>query len=145
MLPSDTNLLMLISPSAKELEHYQRVRRTFEGPERNKSSRELPSSTPIPRIVAPEPTQQQNSRPKLKARAMTQPKESSKGKGKATQWASDDEDDDDEAYVTSNDYGTPARYRNGTGNNKGKEVVRDGPLHDGFRDTAQDDDENLYS
>ncbi|MCJ1246213.1 peroxisomal assembly protein [Trapelia coarctata] len=131
------------SVSAKELEHYQRVRRTFEGPERIQSSREAPRSTTMPRIVAPESIQQQDSRPKFKTRTMTKPKDSGKGKGKATQWASDD-DEDDEAYVTSNDYGTPARYRNGTGNGKGKEVVRDGPLHDGFQDTAQDDDENLY-
>jgi len=70
---------------------------------------------------------------------MTKSKDNGKGKGKAPQWASDD----DEAYVTSNDYGTPARYRNGTGTGKGKEVVRDGL--DGFQDSAQNDDENLYS
>lgn len=118
------------------------MRRTFEGPERNRISREAPSSTTIPRIAAPESSPQQESRPKLKTRTTIKPKDNGKGKGKATQWASDD--DDDEAYVTSNDYGTPARYRNGNGNGKGKEVVRDGPLHDGFQDSAQDDDENLY-
>lgn len=78
--------------------------------------------------------------PKFKPRAMTKSKHNGRGKGKAPQWASDD--DDDEAYVTSNDYGTPSRYRNGTDNGKGKEVVRDGL--DGFQDSAQDDDENLY-
>ena len=139
----DVDMLMLISSSAKELEHYQRVRRTFEGPERTTSSREAPNSTTTPRIMAPESIQQQDPRPKFQTRTMTKTKASGKGKGKATQWASDD-DDDDEAYVTSNDYGTPARYRNGTGNGKGKEVVRDGPHHGRFQDSALDDDENLY-
>ena len=64
-----------------------------------------------------------------------------KGKGKAvvTQWNSEndnednednDDDDDDEAYVTSNDYGTPASYASSNGSagstrGKGKATARD--------------------
>ena len=47
--------------------------------------------------------------------------------------------------MTSNDYGTPYRYRSANGSTKGKEVIRDSPLEDGFRDTSLDDDEDLYS
>ena len=127
--------------SAKELEHYQRVRDTFEGPatHRNKESTNTSLS---PRLQAeagaylhpPAPT----SRPKLKSRTSTmkpatssaEPK--SKGKMKATEWNSgDDEDDDDDAYVTSNDsINSPERGRKG--------------VNGAFGDVGADDDGDIY-
>ena len=83
-------------------------------------------------------------RPQFETRSNTKPTDNGKGKGKAKQWASDDDDEDDEAYLTSNDYGTPYRYKSANGSMKGKEVVRDGTLKDGFQDTALDD-EDLYN
>ena len=138
--------------SAKELEHYQRVRQTFEGPPPSENGSRSVSSPAIsdPRemrakhIDRPLP-----SRPKLPTRTSTakiKDKGIGKGKGKGkaiARWDSenDDEDEDDEdededdAYVTSNDYGgTPSRSRDGSveanggakgkGKGKGKEAAR---------------------
>lgn len=126
--------------SAKELEHYQRVRHTFEGPsanQKNSSANALLS----PRLAAPDPDGHLNPpvpgiRPKMKSRASTtkpvkaNAESKGKGKGKATQWDSDDEDDDD-AYVTSNDFAdTPERRSNG--------------VNGSFGDVGADDDEEIY-
>ena len=125
--------------SAKELEHYQRVRRTFEGPstnQKNSSANVLPGL----KVAAPDPDGHLHPpvpsiRPKMKGRASTtkpvkpnvEPK--GKGKGKATQWDSDDEDDD--AYVTSNDFAdTPERRSNG--------------VNGSFGDVGADDDKEVY-
>ena len=84
-------------------------------------------------------------RPQFRSRVSSKAKSNGKGKGKAAQWVSEDEDDDDdEAYVTSNDYGTPARYKSANGNTKGRGIVRNGNLENGFQDAAQDDEEELY-
>ena len=109
--------------SAKELEHYQRVRATFEGPSKPKSAIAPPGPTALPTRI-PAPSLDVNhlrppapiSRPKTKGRPNTAKKDDPKGKGKAPKWDSDDDDDDDDedAYVTSNDFmGTPERKTNG--------------------------------
>ena len=116
------------------MEHYQRVRRTFEGPSKDQNLK-LPHPTPtrIPapatdgHVERPVPT----TRPPMKSRSSTlKPRASSapkgKGKGKATQWDSDDDDDD--AYVTSND--TPER--------------KNSAVNGSFGDVAADDDEEIY-
>ena len=131
--------MLIYYASAKELEHYQRVRYTFEGPSNNQnnSSANLSLST---RLAAPNPNGHLHPpvpivRPKLKGRASTMepvkptvgPK--GKGKGKATQWDSDDEEDD--AYVTSDDFvDTPERRSNGANGS--------------FGDVGADDDEEVY-
>lgn len=75
-----------------------------------------------------------HSRSKPKSRYNTKAINKGKGKAIATNWSSEndyedgeDDDDDDEAYVTSNDYGTPARYAssNGSAKGKGKSIARD--------------------
>ncbi|KAL8976018.1 MAG: hypothetical protein Q9205_007899, partial [Flavoplaca limonia] len=133
------------SVSAKELEHYQRVRQSFEAPSQQPSSalipRNLPSTT---RIQQPIPT-----RPKLKHRSDTAIRStkdstdpSGKGKGKAPRISysdSDNDDDDDDAYVTSNDspYKSPER--------KGKQRATMIPKPiDNFRDPAVDDEADIY-
>ncbi|MCJ1378380.1 peroxisomal assembly protein [Xylographa soralifera] len=131
------------SVSAKELEHYQRVRRTFEGPKRSNSSGAQSTRNELLLTPSTDGIPGDSSRPQFKSRTSSKTKEIGKGKGKAPQWASED-DDDDEAYVTSNDYGTPSRYKSANGSIKGKGVVRDGVLHNGFQDAAQDDEEDLY-
>lgn len=128
------HMLTLIYHSAKELEHYQRVRQTFEGPPKDqdpKGPATAPSRIPAPKShTSPALT----NRPKLKTRTSTaKPEAKGKGKGKATQWDSDDDDDDD-AYVTSNDSATPERRQSGiNGNGNG-----------GFGDVGGDDDEEIY-
>ncbi|MCJ1474371.1 peroxisomal assembly protein [Lambiella insularis] len=131
------------SVSPKELEHYQRVRRAFEAPERSDNNRnQLPSNSISQDLSIQNAPHQQSSRPKYKSRTTSSANGNGKGKGKAPQWVSDD--DDDEAYVTSNDFGSPARFRSTNGDSKGKGVIRDRPVQDGFEDPARDDDENLY-
>ena len=113
--------MLIYYASAKELEHYQRVRHTFEGPSTNQNNGSANVSL-SPRLAAPDPDSlhppMSSVKPRLKGRASTakpvkptvEPK--GKGKGKATQWDSDDEEDD--AYVTSNDFeDTPERRSNG--------------------------------
>lgn len=120
---------LVSSVSAKELEHYQRVRRDFEGPPRSQSA----SNQPNGHLSAP------MKKPKAPTRSSTilhKPSDDNKakGKGKATTWS--DEDDDDEAYVTSNDYATPERRKSSITNGSGM---------NGFRDVGEDDDSELYS
>lgn len=119
--------------SAKELEHYQRVRRAFEGPTNLPKTSDLTTTSRIPapatndRLQPPAPSK----RPKPVSRTSTakQADPKGKGKGKAAQWDSDDDDDDD-AYVTSNDFaGTPERKRSGV---------------NGFGDAGGNDDEEIY-
>ena len=119
--------------SAKELEHYQRVRRSFEGVTHSPKTPHLPAASRIP---APSTTKEHlqppalNKRPKPVSRTSTakQTDPKGKGKGKATWWDSDD--DDDEAYVTSNDFaGTPERKRSRV---------------NGFGDVGGNDDEDIY-
>ncbi|KAL6720837.1 peroxisomal assembly protein [Lecanora helva] len=123
------------SVSAKELEHYQRVRQTFEGPSEDRSAK--PSSSNPPHRPLP-PTIDGHleppvlaRRPQMKSRSSTakqktiqEPK--AKGKGRPMQWDSSDDEDDD-AYVTSNT--TPER--------------RQSNVNGSFHGAADDDDE-LY-
>lgn len=121
------------SVSAKELEHYQRVRHTFEGPN---NPHKAPNLTAASRIPAPTtndhlqpPAPSKRPKPISRTGTIRQSDPKGKGKGKATQWDSDDDDDDD-AYVTSNDFaGTPERKRSGV---------------NGFGDVGGNDDEEIY-
>ncbi|MCJ1397405.1 peroxisomal assembly protein [Xylographa trunciseda] len=134
------------SVSAKELEHYQQVRRTFEGPVRTNNSRAQPPTNKLSLTTSTDGVPDDSIRPRFKSRTSSKTEYKGKGKGKAPQWASADEDDEDEdeAYVTSNDYGTPAQYKSVNGSIKGKRVLKDGVLRDGFQDAAQADEEDLY-
>ena len=132
----------MLLPSAKELDHYQRVRHTFEAPSKTQStnpSRPTPTRIPAPTTDGHLEPPVQNTRPKLKSRSSTtkpgiSPELNGKGKGKVTNWESDDDDDDDDdddAYVTSNDFAeTPERRMSGTNGT--------------FGGVGQDDDEELY-
>ena len=96
------------SVSAKELEHYARVRAAFEGPEVQKqiSASPFPELTKVP---MPTKTKDKNSIPSGKAKAVFRPRKEANGKGKSSTWDSSEEDDD-EAYITSNDFqNTPER------------------------------------
>ncbi|MCJ1280952.1 peroxisomal assembly protein [Xylographa opegraphella] len=134
------------SVSAKELEHYKRVRRTFEGPERSDNSRAQSTRHNMLLTPAPDGISDDISRPQFKARTSSKTKDNNKGKGKgkAPQWASEDNDEEEEVYVTSNDYGTPARYKSANGSTKGKAVAKDGIVENRFRDATQSDEEDLY-
>ena len=110
---------MIFLCSAKELEHYQRVRRDFEGPSTPKTSNGIPAIAPtrIPgpaqvdgHVHPPVPTKRPKP-PTPNDTNKTKPTMEAKGKGKATTWDSDDLDDDDDAYVTSNDFATPERKK----------------------------------
>ncbi|KAL9121464.1 MAG: hypothetical protein Q9187_001976 [Circinaria calcarea] len=123
------------SVSAKELEHYQRVRKAFEGPTLNSSSTggNLPPQLDLPYPKVNGTGQAVYSRSKPKPRYNTKAINKGKGTAIATNWSSEhdyedgEDDDDDEAYVTSNDYGTPARYAssNVSAKGKGKSIARD--------------------
>ncbi|KAL8850850.1 MAG: hypothetical protein Q9221_004264 [Calogaya cf. arnoldii] len=133
------------SVSAKELEHYQRVRQSFEAPSQQPQSAPVPRSLPTPNSRQILPT-----RPKFKNRTDTAIKStkepidpSGKGKGKAPQNAhsdSDNDEDDDDAYVTSND----SPYKSPERKGKQKATMIPKPI-DGFRDPAVDDDANICS
>lgn len=126
--------------SIKELEHYQRVREAFE------SSTALEGSDKERAVVVGTPPAiEDRVLPTFKTKLKTHL--DPKGKGKAirhsTDAMTDDDADDDDAYITSNDYSTPQRYRTanggkwgGTDNGKGKEVARDG--------FESEEDEDLY-
>ena len=120
--------------SAKELEHYQRVRRAFEGAATSQKASNVTAASRIPAPKTndrfrPSPPSKQ-SKPITRTGTAKQADMKGKGKGKATQWDSDDDDDDDDAYVTSNDYvGTPERQRSSV---------------NGFEDVGGDDDEEIY-
>lgn len=133
-------MLTLLPHSAKELDHYNRVRQTFEGPSQRSKTKSEAIDAPS-KILAPAidghlhpPVLATHPKPN-KSRSSTDTKQSEpkgKGKGKATQWNSDDDDDDD-AYVTSNDFaGTPERNGSGRGVN-------------GFGDVGGNDDQEIYS
>ncbi|KAL8731088.1 MAG: hypothetical protein Q9166_003616 [cf. Caloplaca sp. 2 TL-2023] len=133
------------SVSAKELEHYQRVRHSFEAPSKQ------PHSAPIPNAVLPTTSIQQPmpTRPKYKHRTETAIRSSKapsdptvKGKGKAAQisQSESDDDDDDDAYVTSND----SPWRSPDRKVKQRATMIPKPI-DGFRDPSTDDDADIYS
>ncbi|KAL9582126.1 MAG: hypothetical protein Q9203_005625 [Teloschistes exilis] len=130
------------SVSAKELEHYQRVRQSFEAPTK-------PSSiSPVPNVL---PQRSMPTRPKPNRRTNTAIKAhpiasvnnvNGKGKGKAIQMSdSDHDDDDDDAYVTSNDFAekTPEK-----GKGKQRATMIPKPVY-GFGDGVVDGDDDVYS
>ena len=118
------------SSSAKELEHYQRVRRTFEGPKVPVTGH---SRIPAPKSDAHASQAAPVHQLKHKGRSINaKPTIKANGKGKATHWDSDEDDDD--AYVTSNDYTTPER-RDGATN---------GTVNGSFGDVGGNDDEDVY-
>lgn len=120
------------SVNAKELEHYVRVRKAFEGPERAKNqiegkdvSRPIMPSIPTTIWDGDQGGVRVKSKGKGKARATDGDDFKGKGKGKAT-WDSSDEED--EAYETSLDFqNTPER----------RPAMR-------FRDKNLEDEESLY-
>ncbi|KAL8912987.1 MAG: hypothetical protein Q9171_002118 [Xanthocarpia ochracea] len=134
------------SVSAKELEHYQRVRQSFEAPSQQPPAAQIPDTLPYTSSTQqPMPT-----RPKFKNRTDTAIKSFkvpfdplSKGKGKAPQTSHsdsyDDDDDDDDAYVTSNDFPYKSPERKG----KQKATMIPKPV-DNFRDPALYDDAEIY-
>ena len=119
------------SVSAKELEHYARVRAAFEGPE--KAGKPMYSPT-TEAIRGPMPTRPKNKSTTLngKARAVSNGRNvAPNGKGKTSHWDSSEEDDD-EAYITSNDFqATPER------DSKSSNAV-------GFRAGNIKDEEDMY-
>lgn len=99
------------SVSAKELEHYARVRATFEGAEQKIGKPRISSQLLLPGPTrGPMPTRSKDKRSIVGgAKASDAPVQESKGKGKSRHDDSSDEDDDD-AYITSNDFqATPER------------------------------------
>ncbi|KAI4242651.1 MAG: hypothetical protein LQ352_007191 [Teloschistes flavicans] len=130
------------SVSARELEHYQRVRQSFEAPSKP------PSISPVANVV---PQRTMPTRPKATRRTNTaikaQPIASldnanGKGKGKAIQMSDSDDDDDDDAYVTSNDFAekTPEK---GKGKGKQSATMIPKPVY-GFGDGVVDGDDDIY-
>ena len=110
-------LTIFQSLSAKELEHYQHVRRTFEGFDTSKNSVSsnydiAPTRIPAPVGASVQSVYNQGAKLKLKYRAATsKSKAKGTGKGKATAWDSnddtenkDDDEDEDDAYLTSQDF-----------------------------------------
>ena len=145
--------------SAKELEHYQTVRRAFESSGSEKDHRQATSGlTPSQAIQQAQVFMNGTTRPPSRPPFRARPR--GKGKGQTSEWGSPpmsrrdsdeglDESDDD-AYVTSNDYGTPVSRMSRSGEGKGKGKARGGTRgadangHYGFQDQADGDDE-LYA
>lgn len=103
------------SVSAKELEHYSRVRAAFEGIEEKKGRAKKSSHSLIPEPVrVPMPTRSKEKKRMLDAKAVGTNISADGSKGKSRHWGSSDEDDD-EAYITSNDFqATPEKVSRGT-------------------------------
>jgi len=126
--------------SAKELEHYERVRKTFDTPGESHKDTTEPSLNPeTSRADTLLPT-----RPKSKDRTASKGK--GKGKAPARDWAdfeADDEPGDDEDESAGNSRGTINGHRQTNGWAKGKAANRNlGPS--GFGDPSQNDEEELY-
>ena len=121
---------MLSHHRAKELEHYQRVRRSFEN---SSPAPQNPASTSLQKQQSTIPAALGNIRSNGHLRPGDKAK--GKGKGKATRWnESEDEEEDDEAYVTSNDFPpTPEPERADQADGRGY-----GPV-------GHDDDDELYN
>lgn len=112
---------LIPSVSAKELEHYARVRKTFEAvDEKGKGASSSDGVVDLDGKVV----------------TVASPRTNGKGKGKERLRDSDGGDDDDEGLQGKNGGGGGM---NG-GKGKGKAVDHSG----GFRDSTYDDDEDLY-
>lgn len=103
------------SVSAKELEHYSRVRAAFEGVEEKKGKAKKSSHSLIPEpIRGPMPTRSKDKKRLLDGKANNTDMSADESKAKSRHWGSSDEDDD-EAYITSNDFqATPEKGSRGT-------------------------------
>ena len=140
-------MLMKTCDSAKELEHYQRVRQTFEGPAKPKQlpNQYLPATAPAKQQlpVRPKYKSRTGTAIKYQPKAVAESKDKGKGKGKAPTKGTNSSDsynsssDDDDAYVTSNDFSSPSWGAT----EKATKIPR--PV-DGFRDAAEGDDD-IYS
>ncbi|KAG7008938.1 peroxisomal biogenesis factor 6 [Physcia stellaris] len=102
------------SVSAKELEHYSRVRAAFEGVEEKKGRAKRSSHSLIPEPVrGPMPTRSKDKKRLADTKPMGTIISADGSKGKSRHWGSSDEDDD-EAYITSNDFqATPEKVSRG--------------------------------
>lgn len=97
------------SVSAKELEHYARVRAAFEGPKMQMPKFDKPSQLRLTEpIRGPMPT-----RSKDKKNILGGTSNVPNGKAKSNGWHSSEEED--EAYITSNDSPSPKRRISATG------------------------------
>ena len=113
------------SVSAKELEHYARVRKAFEGPEQ--SERRTQTRIPRPKMGSLPTAIWDKDRLGSGDRNVSGGKPNSKGKGKAkvdageeqgkARWDSSDEED--EAYETSHDFQNSPERRSGMGGGGG--------------------------
>ncbi|KAL8972678.1 MAG: hypothetical protein Q9197_002668 [Variospora fuerteventurae] len=133
------------SVSVKELQHYQRIRDSFE----------TPSKPPAPATPLKPTSPLMPTRPKPTKRTNTairsQPVDTNgKGKGKAPQAiyshkrsSDSSNDDDDDVYVTSNDsiHNSPERKPKPKG--KGKATMIPKPV-DGYKEASVDEEEEMY-
>lgn len=125
--------------SAKELEHYERVRKTFDSS--GESHKDTTQSSANP------PVTQENtlpSRPKSKDRTASKGK--GKGKAPARDWAdfeADDEPGDDEDESAGTNRATSNGHKSLNGWAKGKAVSRN-LGSSGFGDPSENDEEELY-
>lgn len=125
--------------SAKELDHYERVRKTFDssGDSKNHDA-ELKESPPAAARELP-----LHSKPKYKNRSNSK----GKGKGKAPIRDMDDfqgdDTGDDEGQHDYKQLPIINGYKSANGSSKGKGAIRDLDT-DGFGDPSKGDEEELY-
>jgi len=133
-------LLTLAMYSAKELEHYERVRKTFDSSgESHKDTTESSAISQESRAGTLLPT-----RPKSKDRTASLGK--GKGKAPARDWVdfeADDERGDDEEKSAGNSRATPNGHRPMNGWAKGKAENKT-LSSSGFGDPSENDEEELY-
>lgn len=138
------------SVSVQELQHYDKVRRTFEG-DGKKGEEQRPASASATRSAIQ--TRPNLSNARLPSRTKAKPAGKGKGKGKTAPVNDEDEeedadvsrhdleDSDDDEFVIKTDH----LKANGHAG-KAKAVVPTGKVGiDGFGDAAEDDESELYS
>ncbi len=125
--------------SAKELEHYERVRKTFDT-----SGESTSGGTGIP--SRPQTIRRDSA---LQSKQKNKERSSSKGKGKGkapvSDWGdvADDEPGDDEGDPSSNHHANINGHTSTNGWGKGKSIDRNFGA-DGFGDPSENDEEELY-
>ncbi|KAL8717666.1 MAG: hypothetical protein Q9181_008296 [Wetmoreana brouardii] len=159
------------SVSAKELEHYQRVRRSFETPAKPPSSTIshppnviIPPSNhangishqqSLPTTIRPKPTKRTNTAVFKSPTTQLDCKATSKDKGKgkvpiradeSEEDDDDDDDDDDEAYMTSNDFLEKETPEKGKGKQRATMIPKPVHTHNpGFGDgSVSGEEEAMY-